>query len=111
MEGLTRMTMYGTIARMRVKSDHEQQLRAMNDEWAQERGRQVEGFVASYVLRPDERPGELILVAMFRDRDSYRANASDPAQDLWYRRMREHLEADPEWTDGEVIFASTAEGG
>src|SRR5207302_1863479 len=56
------MTMYGTVARMHVKSGHEQQLQAMNDEWAQGRGRQVEGYVASYVLRPDERPDELILV-------------------------------------------------
>src|SRR5205823_9610123 len=55
--------MYGTIARVRVKSDHVQQLQAMNDVWTQERGRQIDGFVASYVLRPDERPDELILVA------------------------------------------------
>ena len=47
------MTMYGTVARMRVKSGHEQQLQAVNDEWTQRRGRQVEGFVASYVLRPE----------------------------------------------------------
>jgi len=104
------MTMYGTIARMHVKSNHQQQLQAMNDEWAQGRGRQVDGFVASYVLRPDDRPDELLLVAIFRDRDSYRANASDPEQDRWYRQMREHLQADPEWTDGEV-YASTGGGG
>jgi quinol monooxygenase YgiN len=77
------MAMYGTIARMRVTSDHAQQLQAMNDEWTQERGRQVDGFVASYVLLPDERPDELILVAICRDRDAYRANASDPEQDRW----------------------------
>ncbi|HEY3061077.1 MAG TPA: antibiotic biosynthesis monooxygenase [Chloroflexota bacterium] len=105
------MTMYGTVARMRVKSGHDQQLQAMNDEWTQGRGRQVEGFVASYVLRPDERPNEMILVAIFRDRDSYRANASDPEQDRWYRQMREHLAADPEWTDGELVHASTGGGG
>ena|SRR5436190_21905704 len=98
------MAMYGTIARMRVKSDHAQQLQAMNDEWTQERGRQVDGFVASYVLRPDERPDELILVAIFRDPDAYRANASDPEQDRRYRRMREHLDADP---DGRTASWST----
>jgi quinol monooxygenase YgiN len=103
--------MYGTIARMRVKSDHADQLQAMTDEWAQERGRQVEGFVANYVMRPDDRPNDLILVAVFRDRDSYRANASDPEQDRSYRTMREHLEADPEWTDGEFVFASGGESG
>jgi quinol monooxygenase YgiN len=105
------MTLYGTVARMRVKHDHQQLLQAMNDEWTQGRGSQVDGYVASYVLRPDDRPDELVLVAIFRDRDSYRANASDPEQDRWYRQMREHLEADPEWTDGELVFASTAGGG
>src|SRR5712691_12932020 len=94
------MAMYGTIARMRVKSDHAQQLQAMNDEWTQERGRQVDGFVASYVLRPDERPDELILVAIFRDRDAYRANASDPEQDRWFRQMREHLRQTPSGLTG-----------
>jgi quinol monooxygenase YgiN len=93
---------------MRVKPDHEQQLQAMSDEWSRTRGRQVDGFVASYVLRPDQQPGEAILIAIFRDRGSYRANAADPEQDRWYRTMREHLEADPDWTDGEFIYASTA---
>jgi heme-degrading monooxygenase HmoA len=65
----------------------------------------VPGYVNTYVLRPDERPDELILVAVFRDRESYRANADDPEQDKWYRQLREHLQADPEWTDGEVVFA------
>jgi len=101
------MIMYGTVARLRVKPDHRQQLQALNDEWTQGRGRQVDGFVASHVLHPDNRPDELLLVAVFRDRDSYRANASDPEQDRWYRQMREHLEADPEWTDGELVYAST----
>ena len=103
--------MYGTVAHMRVKPNHQQQLQAMNDNWSQGRGSQVPGYVASYVLRPDDRPDELILLAVFRDRESYRANASDPEQDRWYRQMREHLEADPEWTDGELVFASTTAGG
>jgi hypothetical protein len=53
------IAMYGTIARMRVKSDHAQQLQAINDEWTRERGHEVDGFVVSSVLRPDE----MILVA------------------------------------------------
>src|SRR6266446_6563728 len=104
------MTMYGTVARMRLKSNSDEQVQALNDEFARERGRKIEGFVASYVLRPDNRKDELILVAVFRDRASYRANAADPEQDRWYRRLREHLESDPEWTDGEVVFGDTASG-
>jgi quinol monooxygenase YgiN len=101
------MTMYGTVARMHVKAGHAEQLQQLNDEWTQGRGAQAAGYVASYVFRPDTRPDELVLVAIFQDRASYRANAEDPEQDRWYRQMREHLQADPEWTDGEVIFAGT----
>ena len=30
------------------------------------------------------------------------ANAADPEQNTWYRRMREQLEEDPWWEDGEI---------
>ncbi len=101
------MAMYGTVARMHVKAGHHEQLQKLNDEWTQGRGGQVAGYVASYVFRPDTRPDELVLVAIFQDRESYRANAEDPEQDQWYRQIRQHLQADPEWTDGEVIFAGS----
>lgn len=104
------MAMYGTVARMRVKPGHQEQLQAMNAEWEHGRGRQVPGYVGSYVLRPDNRPDELVMMAIFQDQDRYRANAVDAEQDRWYRQMREHLEADPEWTDGEVVFASSSTG-
>ena len=102
-------TMYGTVAKLRLKGNHEEQVRSLNDEWASERGRKIAGYVGTYVLQADERPNELILVALFKDRDSYRANADDPEQDRWYRRMREHLETDPDWTDGEFVFVDTPE--
>lgn len=106
------MAMYGTVARMRVKPGHFEQLLKMNEEWEQQRGRlTTAGHVAAYVFRPDNHPDEAILVAIFQDRERYRANAEDPEQDRWYRQLREHLEADPEWTDGEVIFAGTRTAG
>ena len=103
--------MYGTVAKMRLKPNHEEHVQALNDEFAAERGRRISGYVGSYVFRPDNNPGQLILVAIFSDRETYRANADDPEQDRWYRRMREHLDADPEWTDGEVVFADAAGSG
>ena len=62
--------------------------------------RQIDGFVSAYVY--DTGGDELWGVAVFRDEESYRANANDPEQDKWYRRLREHLEADPEWHDGAI---------
>ena len=54
-------------------------------------------------MRPDGRPGELIGVAVFEDKASYQANADDPEQERWYFRLRELLEDDPEWEDGEYV--------
>ena len=101
---------YGTIYRMRPKPGAEPQLVALLEEWERERKPNARGAIGGYLFKPDGRPDELIGVAVFRDRESYRANASDPAQDAWYRRLREHLEADPEWDDG-VILGGFSEGG
>jgi hypothetical protein len=39
-------------------------------------------------------------VVFFRDRESYVRNADDPAQHEDFLKMRAHLDADPDWTDG-----------
>ena len=100
---------YGTIYRMRPKPGAEPQLVALLEEWERERKPNARGAIGGYIFKPDGRPDELIGVAVFRDRESYRANGSDPAQDAWYQRLREHLEADPEWDDG-VILGGFSEG-
>jgi quinol monooxygenase YgiN len=101
------MAMYGTVATMRAKPGHEQDIQRMNQEFDTDRARAVPGFIASYVFKTDRDPNEFVLVAVFRDRDTYRANADDPEQDRWFRQLREHLEADPAWIDGEVVFSSS----
>ena len=95
---------YGTIFRMRVKPGAEQQVVRLLDEWQRERQPKVPGAVGGYLFKPDKRSGELIGVAVFRDQQAYRANGSDPEQDAWYRRLREQLEADPEWEDGAILY-------
>ena len=97
--------MYGTIFRMKVKTGQEQKLLGMFQQWENERKPKVKGAVTSLVLRPDNRPGELIGVAVFRDKASYAANANDPVQDKWYQEMRKLLLADPQWQDGEYVLA------
>ena len=97
--------MYGTIFRMRVKPGKENDLRAAFDNWERERKPKVTGEVASLVLKSDKVPGEFLGVAVFKDKKSYKANAADPEQDKWYKQMRLLLESDPEWNDGDYIFA------
>jgi hypothetical protein len=94
--------MYGTIARMQVLPGHEAELNAMGETFQQDRAGQVDGFVVSYLLTPDKGGDERLLFAIFRDREAYWKNAEDPAQDAFYQKMRAHLAADPEWTDGEI---------
>jgi hypothetical protein len=66
------------------------------------------GFRATYVLLPDEDENAVVAGVIFEDRETYSANAHDPAAETWYGRFRALLEADPEWTDGEwVSFLST----
>ena len=95
--------MYGTAARLRVKPGMIGQLEELSREW---QSMTSAGLVSSIVYRMDADPNEVYLTVVFQDRDSYRANAEDSETDAKYRRMRELLEADPEWHDGEVIASA-----
>jgi hypothetical protein len=101
---------YGTIYRMRPKPGAEPQVVALLEEWERDHKPKVRGAVGGYLFKPDKQSGELIGVAIFRDRESYTGNANNPEQDAWYRRLREHLQADPEWEDG-TILGGFSEGG
>lgn len=94
--------MYGTVARMRVKPGQKQALLGIVQEWNRERRPKVKGAQTGYILFPDSDPNQAIMMAVFDDKDTYKANAADPGQDEWYQRFRELLDADPEWTDGEI---------
>ncbi len=95
--------MYGTVARMRAKPGTGEQLKALAAEYD---SLGIPGFVATYIYRLDDNENDYYMAVLFEDRESYRRNAEDPAQDARYRRMRELLEADPKWHDGEVVHAS-----
>lgn len=96
--------MYGTIFHMRPKAGNEQDIVRLMEQWDRERRPKVKGAIGSYMFRLDK--GGLMGVAMFDSKENYMANAQDPEQDAWYRRLRELLEADPEWNDGEVIHTA-----
>jgi heme-degrading monooxygenase HmoA len=70
--------------------------------WLRERAPQVPGFIAEYVLEPDERPHETVVLVAFDSKENYVKNSNDPAQQAWAERFRRLLAADPEWTDGEI---------
>ncbi len=92
--------MYGTVARMKIKRENLDALRA---EFDREDYPATPGFRSSSVLVPDKFNDEVIVAVFFEDRASYVKNASDPAMHERYLAYRKYLEADPEWTDGEWI--------
>lgn len=94
--------MFGTVARMQILPGHEEEVRQLAAEWGRERAPRVNGFVAAYVLWPEKGSNEVLNIAIFRDRETYFANANDPTQDAWYRRLRAHLATDPVWEDGTI---------
>jgi len=94
--------MYGTVARIRIKPGMEARYLAL--ERALE-ARQVPGFVALITYRLDAHPNEYYCAVVFESKDAYIANAANPAQDAVYRQLRELLAGDPDWHDGEIIYA------
>lgn len=56
-----------------------------------------------YLFQMDNDPQDWIMVAMFQDKASYVANAEDPDQDRWFKRLMEHLDGEPQWNDGEAF--------
>jgi len=63
----------------------------------------IKGAIAVYLMEPENRPNELIGVAIFKDKSAYRANSSDSVQHEAFSKLRACLVEDPEWTDGEYI--------
>lgn len=93
--------MWGTVARMRVKSGHEQAiLEATSEDMAES---PPPGMVSTLIYRSAEDSREYWLVAAFESEEAYRSNAASPEQDKSYRSLLEHLEGPPEWHDGEVV--------
>lgn len=101
--------MFGTVAHMRSKPGQEQTVVELAKEWERERAPKIRGVIGNYIYQCEQHPGEYILVALFEDRATYMANAQDPEQDAWYRKLRAALESDPIWEDGEVVHTFMAQ--
>ena len=96
--------MYGTIARIRVKPGMEPRLLENAREEESER---VPGYITQFIYKMDKSPDSYMLVVIFRDRESYFAAADDPKQTEKYYQIVQFLESEPEWNDGEIIFAGS----
>lgn len=96
--------MYGTVARLQVRSGREADLVSHLEQY---RGGMARGFVASALYRADD-GGSHWLAVVFESKEAYETNADSPEQDARYQELRALLDADPEWHDGEVLQRITA---
>lgn len=98
--------MYGTIARMRIKRGMESRLQDVIKEYENVK---TPGFLASYVYKMDKVPDTYYMVAVFENKQTYDANAESPEQDARYRKLAALLDGEPQWNDGEIIWAMAPE--
>ena len=89
--------MYGTIFTLKVKSGHEEQLTQEID-----RGN-PKGMIAWFLMKPDNKDGDLIGVAVFESKEAHIANSNSSEQNESFSKVMEHIDAEPTWTDGEFI--------
>jgi hypothetical protein len=92
--------MYGTIARVRVKTGMDNQFLQIGKQYAKE---PPKGMVFEHVYRSDDDPRVYWMVVGFESKAAYVANANAPEQHERYLKLRALLEADPEWHDGEIV--------
>ncbi len=89
-----------TSFKFKAKAGERQAVIDSFERWKGERQRKAPGFeygVLSSSLRDRD---EFMGTVIFESTESYNANSNDPEQDAWYRDLRSHLVADPEWFDG-----------
>lgn len=98
------VTMYGTVARFRVRKDvNKEEFKKRMDDFDSS---VIPGWVADYIYQTDANPNDFFLVAIFKDKESYQENANDPLQHERYLVFRSFLEEDPEWNDGFILSAT-----
>ena len=92
--------MYGTVGRVKLKAENREQFRQTLEGQG---NADVPGFKNAYMMFPENRSDEAVLVVFFEDKESYWKNANDPKQDERYQEFSKFFESEPEWHDGEWI--------
>ena len=94
--------MYGTVARFHIKPGMEGQL---VEQYRTFEAAKVPGVVASYLYRMDSDVNGYYVSVVFASREAYWANAQSPEQDARFRQLLPLLATEPEWHDGEIVYA------
>ena len=95
--------MYGTVGRFKLKPGVEARLLELQRSFE---ATKVPGYVGNTVYRMDNEPDVVYFSVVFDSRESYHANAADPAQQARFAELSALFAAEPEWHDGEIIHRS-----
>lgn len=95
--------MYGTIAHFRIKPGVKDEFIKTMDSFS---NAMIPGWVADYYFQMDKDSEDFYLVAIFKDKETYVANADSPQQHEQYLQFRSFLIDDPEWHDGFIVSAT-----
>ena len=95
--------MYGTIAHFRIKPGVQDEFIKTMDSFGET---MIAGWVADYYFQMENDSNEFYLVAIFKDKETYMANADSTEQHERYLVFRSFLVDDPEWHDGFVLSAT-----
>jgi quinol monooxygenase YgiN len=95
---------YGTVAKMKAKPGFIEAMKRIYE------GQDMPpGGLAFYAYQMDADPNEIYMVAVFESKEAYVANAQSADTDAQYQQWLEWLDAEPEWHDGEIVFAQRAD--
>ena len=95
--------MYGTIAHFRIKPGTREEFIKTMDSFGDA---VIPGWVADYYFQMNRDSDEFYLVAIFRDRETYTANADSAEQHERYLKFRSFLVEEPVWNDGTIVSAT-----
>jgi hypothetical protein len=95
--------MYATIARFHIKPGVKDEFIKTIDSFGDV---MIPGWIADYYFQMDSDSDEFYLVAIFKDRETYVANADSTDQHERYLVFRSYLRDDPEWHDGFIVSAT-----
>ena len=94
--------------RMRALPGKRQAVIDQFNKWDREQKPKAKGFIRSIVAAANNGSDELMGGVRWDTTENYLANSNRPEQDAWYRELRQHLAADPEWFDGTLVRESQA---
>jgi hypothetical protein len=97
--------MYGTVARFRLQPNASDKLLKLAQEYD---SLGIPGFVCEQVYQMDADSNEYYLAVVFSNKETYFANSNTPQQHQRYLQMRALMTEEPEWHDGEVVYAFDA---